>query len=210
MTEFETKDSGVREEYPSGMRRDTQEGKPRFDLVLAPVPYEDQLLTRWAHLMARGAEKYGERNWQEADSYEEHDRFVASGLRHMMQWANGERDEDHAAAVMFNLMAAEYMKTKLKLTPTEEQYAQAYPEGSSRGEDSSSGNSCICPDVRCNTGARQASSTAPSGDIPGSGNDLESGGDVQPAVYRFGQCADCPGDAVWPGYAPEYCNSHWF
>lgn len=109
-----TKDSGTRQEYDSGMRRDLQTGKPRFDLCLAPVPYEDQLLTRWASLMERGAEKYGERNWQLAESYEEHDRFMASALRHMMQYMNGERDEDHAAAVLFNLMAAEYLKSKLK------------------------------------------------------------------------------------------------
>jgi hypothetical protein len=111
---WETKDSGKRQDYESGMRRDVQEGKPRFDLCMAPVAYEEQLLTRWAALMARGAEKYGERNWQLADSQEEHDRFVASGLRHMMQYATGERDEDHAAAVLFNLMAAEYLKSKLK------------------------------------------------------------------------------------------------
>lgn len=110
---WETKDSGARQEYESGMRRDLQEGKPRYDLCLSPVEYEDQLLTRWAALMARGADKYGEKNWQLADSWEEHDRFVASGLRHMMQWVMGERDEDHAAAVCFNLMACEYLKKKL-------------------------------------------------------------------------------------------------
>jgi hypothetical protein len=30
---YTTKDSGKREEYKSGMRRDTQEGKPRYDLI---------------------------------------------------------------------------------------------------------------------------------------------------------------------------------
>lgn len=112
--EFRTKDSGKREEYDSGMRRDTQEGKPRFDLLLVPgVPYEAQFLTRVAALLERGAEKYGERNWQKANSPEELERFVASGTRHLIQWATGEVDEDHAAAVVFNLMAAEYVKWKL-------------------------------------------------------------------------------------------------
>lgn len=111
---FVTKDSGVREDYDSGMRRDTQAGKPRFDLMLIPdMPYEDQFLTRVAALLERGAEKYGERNWQLANSEEELARFKASGLRHMMQWLSGELDEDHAAAVVFNLMAAEYVKWKL-------------------------------------------------------------------------------------------------
>lgn len=112
---FVTKDSGQREEYDSGMRRDTQEGKPRFDLLLVPgVPYDEQFLSRVGSLLARGADKYGERNWQLANSAEELDRFMASGLRHMMQWMCGEVDEDHAAAVVFNLMAAEYVKGKLK------------------------------------------------------------------------------------------------
>lgn len=112
---YETKDSGAREEYPSGMVRDLQAGKPRFDLLLAPVGYENQLLTRWAALMARGAEKYGEKNWQEANSQEELNRFKASALRHLMQYVTGERDEDHAAAVCFNLMAAEYLEEKLNI-----------------------------------------------------------------------------------------------
>ena len=112
--QFVTKDSGKREEYASGMRRDTQEGKPRFDLLLVDgVGFQDQFLTRFAALLARGADKYGERNWQLASSNEELQRFRASALRHMFQWACGEEDEDHAAAVAFNLMAYETIKRKL-------------------------------------------------------------------------------------------------
>lgn len=115
MTNFETKDSGERIEYVSGMRRDVQTGKPRFDLLLVDnQPYDRQFLTRFARLLERGAKKYGERNWQLADSPEEIARFKASALRHMMQWQTGETDEDHAAAVAFNLMAAEYVKWKLE------------------------------------------------------------------------------------------------
>lgn len=105
---FVTKDSGQREEYPSGMRRDTQEGKPRYDLV------DREFLKRWAFLMARGAAKYSEENWREANSEEELKRFKASALRHVFQWLDGDEDEDHAAAVAFNLAAAEYVKTKLQ------------------------------------------------------------------------------------------------
>lgn len=111
---YVTKDSGKRQEYPSGMRRDTQEGKPRFELTLADdMPYSEQLWTRFAALMARGAEKYGDKNWQLADSREELDRFKGSALRHLMQWFNGEIDEDHAAATVYNLMAGEYVKWKM-------------------------------------------------------------------------------------------------
>jgi hypothetical protein len=59
MTEFITKDSGARQEYASGMHRDLQDGKPDFYLCLAAnMPYSEQLLTRWAALMERGAKKY--------------------------------------------------------------------------------------------------------------------------------------------------------
>jgi len=105
---FETKDSGKREDYASGMRRDTQEGKACFHLIIPKgVPYRAQMLTRFADLMERGQVKYGPRNWEKADSDEEKERFQASAFRHLMQWICGEDDEDHAAAVMFNLMAYE-------------------------------------------------------------------------------------------------------
>lgn len=114
---FITKDSGERQEFSSGMKRDIQHDKPRFDLLLvSDMPYEAQFLTRWANLMSRGAFKYGERNFEKADSYEELERFMASALRHMMQWLAGETDEDHSAAIAFNLMGAEMVKYRLEST----------------------------------------------------------------------------------------------
>lgn len=111
---FETKDSGKREEYASGMRRDTQEGKPDFYLLLTPeIPYEEQFLTRWAALMTRGAEKYGRRNWQLANSEEELERFKSSAFRHFIQAMSGNTDEDHWAAVAFNINCIVYLEYKL-------------------------------------------------------------------------------------------------
>lgn len=111
---FITKDSGKREEYESGMVRDTQEGKPGFHyLFVDGIPYDEQFLTRWSALMSRGAEKYGAKNYQKADSEEELERFKASAARHFAQWMCGEVDEDHSVAVAFNLMAAEMVKWKL-------------------------------------------------------------------------------------------------
>jgi|SRR6185503_5522282 len=113
--QWETKDSGKREEYDSGMRRDTQEGKPRFDLLVPiAVSYDDQMLTRWAALMSRGAEKYGDRNWEIGRGSEELKRAKASAFRHFMQWFTSEDDEDHAAAVFFNITAAEYFKSQME------------------------------------------------------------------------------------------------
>lgn len=105
--EYVVKDSGVREEYESGMRRDTQEGKPDYTLIHIPF------LTRLAHHLGKGAKKYGEGNWMLAKSPRELSRFLKSAERHMMQWLSGETDEDHAMAVVFNIMAAEYVKDRM-------------------------------------------------------------------------------------------------
>lgn len=109
---FETKDSGARQNYDSGMRRDLQDGKARYDLTIA-ITHEHDMFTRWAELMERGMLKYGYRNWEKANSEEEYIRFKSSAFRHMVQWFKGMEDEDHAAAVFFNINAAEYLKEKL-------------------------------------------------------------------------------------------------
>lgn len=114
MPEFETKDSGERAQFDSGMQRDTEAGKPRFDLMLPlNVPYEEQMITRLAALFGRGSVKYDARNWEQADSQDELDRMKSSAFRHFMQWMAGETDEDHAAAVMFNLIAWESTSYKI-------------------------------------------------------------------------------------------------
>lgn len=112
---FITKDSGKRKEFDSGMRRDVQEGKPRFDLIIpAGQKYEESMLYRWAMLMERGMNKYGERNWEKAGSKEEMARFKASAFRHFVQWIMDVNDgEDHAAGVMFNINAHEYVRGRM-------------------------------------------------------------------------------------------------
>lgn len=135
MSDWQTKDSGERTQFAGGGQRDTQAGKPRFDLCWPEsVPYEDQLLTRFAALMGRGAEKYTDRNWEFFADKVALDRARGSALRHCLQWYNGEVDEDHAAAVIFNIMAAEYVRgildgrwsprqAEAKLTTLEDLYA---------------------------------------------------------------------------------------
>jgi hypothetical protein len=109
-----TKDSGKRAEFKSGMLRDTAEDKARFDLIVPEgIPYREQLLTRFAELMARGVVKYSARNWEKANSVEELNRFKESAFRHFMQWFCGEEDEDHATGVLFNIMGYETVKYKL-------------------------------------------------------------------------------------------------
>jgi len=110
-----TKDSGKRATFDSGMVRDTTKGKPRFDLISPlDIPYEEQMLYRRAMLMERGCAKYGERNWEKANSIEELHRAKESAYRHFMQWFFGLKDEDHATAVQFNIDEAELIEYKLK------------------------------------------------------------------------------------------------
>ena len=107
MEQFKTKDSGKRETFSTGMNRDTQEDKPRYDLLDRPM------LKRWAELMARGAVKYGENNWKKAATQEEMNRFDASLLRHVFQLLDGDRSEDHGAAICFNVAGREMVREKL-------------------------------------------------------------------------------------------------
>lgn len=72
------------------------------------------MLVRWAELMGRGAIKYGERNWEKARTAEELARFKASAFRHLVQWFFGlNKEEDHAAAVFFNVAGAEYVRERM-------------------------------------------------------------------------------------------------
>jgi len=112
---FILKDSGKRLEYESGMTRDLQDGKPRFDLM-TPLncSKEGSMLYRWAMLMEKGMSKYGYRNWEKANSEEELLRFKQSAMRHFFQWMNEwDSEEDHAAAILFNIQAYEWLREKL-------------------------------------------------------------------------------------------------
>lgn len=103
-----------RVQFEGGGMRDTQTGKPRFDLLLPEgVPFENQYLTRVARLMAKGADHYEDRNWEKFGDLEALNRAKSSAFRHFMQWITGETDEDHAASIFFNVMAAEYIKEKI-------------------------------------------------------------------------------------------------
>lgn len=93
---FVTNDSGMRESFDSGMVRDTREGKGRYDLI---TPFG---LRRLAQLYERGAEKYAARNWEKGAPFT---RFIDSAERHLEQYKMGLRDEDHLAAVAWNVFA---------------------------------------------------------------------------------------------------------
>lgn len=104
------KDSGQRESFDTGAVRDTQDDKPRPDLI---SPYFLLRLGRWLGL---GAKKYDERNWEKGIS---NSRCMASLKRHLAGYERGLTDEDHLAAVAFNVMAMVHNEemVKLKLLP---------------------------------------------------------------------------------------------
>lgn len=109
---FVTKDSGTRQQLAGGMERDAETDKTDYTLVL-----DGPLFKRWVALLGRGAQKYKPRNWLlaclESDTAlrdKTKARFLRSAFRHFMQWIHGDRDEDHAAAVIFNMNGYEEMR----------------------------------------------------------------------------------------------------
>jgi hypothetical protein len=89
------KDSGSREEMPTGSRRDVRTGKGRYDLL------PTRAMRRLARHFEAGASKYGDRNWEKGQPLS---RYMDSALRHAFNYLEGQRDEDHLAAAIWNLV----------------------------------------------------------------------------------------------------------
>ena len=89
------KDSGERQDFETGSRRDTNKGKGRYDLLPAHA------MSRLAIHFENGAEKYGDRNWEKGQPVS---RYLDSALRHIFKYLEGSRDEDHAVAASWNLL----------------------------------------------------------------------------------------------------------
>lgn len=89
--------------FESGAQRDSNEGKIRPDLI---SPY---MLKALGKVLAEGASHYGERNWEKGMPM---DIFKESASRHYVQWMNNETDEDHAAKLIFNVMAWIHFRDK--------------------------------------------------------------------------------------------------
>lgn len=89
-------DSGARQQFNSGAVRDTSEGKGRFDLIPAEGLFR---LARWYEL---GAGKYADRNWEKGMPI---GRCVDAAMRHLTKYLDGWNDEDHLAAVAWNVFA---------------------------------------------------------------------------------------------------------
>jgi hypothetical protein len=99
------------------MVRDTQDGKVEWHRI-----FEGPMARRLAIHLTKGAKKYpdnenGTANWTKANSATEWRRFKQSAARHFAQWLYDERDEDHGAAVMFNINGAENTRDKITTSP---------------------------------------------------------------------------------------------
>jgi len=92
-----------KEHFSTGAQRDTREGKGRYDLI-SPI-----MLRRLAILLEWGAAKYGDKNWEKGMPI---DRFLDSAMRHINQFREGLRDEDHLTHAIFNLMAVVHLGEK--------------------------------------------------------------------------------------------------
>ena len=121
---FEIKDSGARKEYDSGMMRDTTEDKIEYWSMRIGPMYK-----RWASLLTKGRKKYpdaalGVPNWTLAAGEAELLHAKESFTRHTEAYIDGEEDEDHAAAIIFNINLMEYIKERMAedLTTTESDF----------------------------------------------------------------------------------------
>jgi hypothetical protein len=91
----EVKFSGVKNEYVGGATRDNSKGKGRYDLI-SPL-----FLKKLAQVLEKGAENHGDNNWKGGIKYS---RLIDSTLRHVSQYNEGMRDEEHLTQAVCNLM----------------------------------------------------------------------------------------------------------
>lgn len=103
--DYEIKDSGNRQSFSTGSVRDTEDGKPRYDLV-PTYP-----LSRLSQHYFKGSKKYGMFNWQKGQNIR---RYLSSLLRHAAALTDGLEDEDHAAAVAWNSFAIMWTRNEIK------------------------------------------------------------------------------------------------
>lgn len=102
------KDSGGRTKFPSGAVRDMHEGKGRFDLLPMCV------LLRLAKHYEAGNKKYppdegGTPNWQKGIPCHS---FADSAMRHLVKYMDGQNDEDHLIAAIWNLCGLAWTEEK--------------------------------------------------------------------------------------------------
>lgn len=99
----EIQDSGERTQFESGAVRDMHDGKGRCDLLPMCV------MLRLARHYEAGAKKYTDRNWEQGIPAHS---FADSALRHMFKYMDGQTDEDHLIAAIWNLCGLAWTEEK--------------------------------------------------------------------------------------------------
>lgn len=115
---FVVEDTGEIKEFSTGMVRNSNAGKVRYDHVL-----RGPMFKRWAAHTWKAEKFYpdaapGVSNWELAETVEELDRAVESFIGHVVDYRDdiyGEAaKEDHAAAIFFNVNLIENIRAKLR------------------------------------------------------------------------------------------------
>jgi hypothetical protein len=94
MYDKEIKVTGTRE-FGSGAERDINDAKGRYDL-LSPL-----FLARLAKHTQKGGQIRGDRNWEKGMPMA---AVLDSAIRHLLNYLEGDRSEDHLAATAWNVM----------------------------------------------------------------------------------------------------------
>ena len=99
-------DSGDRTEFSTGAQRDLAGlKKGRYDLI-TPIA-----LRRLAIHYKAGTVKYSDRNWEKGMPLH---CYLDSAIRHIYALLEGLKDEDHAAAAAWNMMAFIHTEEMIK------------------------------------------------------------------------------------------------
>jgi len=99
MSNFTIKQTKGRTHFNTGAVRSDDTGKPQ----LALLPWD--LFPRLADHYLKGANIYGNDNWR----YGMNSSHVEdSMMRHVQQYWNGDKDEDHLSAIIFNAFCLMY------------------------------------------------------------------------------------------------------
>lgn len=89
----------------SGMNRESEDEKIDYLLIR-----DGPMFKRWAVHLTRAIPVRGRRNWLLSNSDDDLERFERAAARHFEQWLADERDEDHAAALFFNVNGVERLR----------------------------------------------------------------------------------------------------
>lgn len=104
----ELPDSGARTAFDTGAVRDSNKGKGIPSLI--PTIAIKSIAKRFED----GAEKYDRDNWKKGIPLS---RYCDSAYRHLMACRDGETDEDHFGAVMWNMAC--WLETKRMIATKE-------------------------------------------------------------------------------------------